>query len=58
MKINNENVLKGEITVPLIKEQKKIIQFLSTLDKQIYREQAKYEELDQQKKYFMQQMFI
>jgi type I restriction enzyme, S subunit len=58
MKINNENVLKGEITIPLIKEQRKIIQFLSTLDKKINLEQAKYKELVEEKKYFMQQMFI
>jgi type I restriction enzyme, S subunit len=58
MKINNENVLKGDIIAPLIEEQKKIIQFLKAFDNNIKLQEEKYENLIEQKKYFMQQMFI
>lgn len=58
MKINNTNVLKDEITAPLINEQKKIIHFLSTFDKRIKLQKKIHENLIQQRNYFMQQMFI
>ncbi|MCM3737001.1 restriction endonuclease subunit S [Bacillus cytotoxicus] len=58
MKVNNTTVLQGEITIPSIQEQQKIIDLLSTFDKKIQREQQKLEDLQAQKKGYMQQMFI
>lgn len=58
MKVNNMTVLQGEITIPSIQEQQKIIDFLSTFDKKIQREQQKLVDLQEQKKGYMQQMFI
>ncbi|MEI2664057.1 restriction endonuclease subunit S [Rossellomorea sp. LJF3] len=58
MKINNENVLKGVITAPIIDEQRKIIKFLKALDNNIKLQEEKYDNLLKQKKYFVQHMFI
>lgn len=58
MKVNNETVLQGEITIPSLKEQKKISVFLSFFDKKIKFERVVLKSLIEQKNYFMQQMFI
>jgi type I restriction enzyme S subunit len=57
MKVNNANVLGGEICVPKIEEQKKITEFLSSLDDLIAAHSQKLDALKTHKKGLMQQLF-
>lgn len=47
-----------EINLPSIKEQKRIASFLSSIEKKIQTEKAILEKLENQKKYFLHQMFV
>ena len=51
-------LLKLEILLPSIMEQKEIFSFLSSLDQKIQTEKAILEQLEMQKKYLLQQMFV
>ncbi|PTC13853.1 hypothetical protein C6557_08775 [Bacillus wiedmannii] len=53
-----ENFSSIKIPLPLIEEQEQIADFLSKLDNKIQLEQQKLQDLQEQKKGFMQQMFI
>ena len=56
--LNSQELLKQHIILPSIEEQKKISYFLLTLDNKIKLEENKLKSLIDQKKGFMQQMFI
>jgi type I restriction enzyme S subunit len=47
-----------EISLPTLKEQKRISSFLTSIDKKIQCEKATLEQLEMQKKYLLQQMFV
>ncbi len=51
-------LLKIEINLPVIKEQEKIANFLSTIDDKISRTQAQIEQTQQYKKGLLQNMFV
>ncbi|GAE26237.1 type I restriction-modification system [Halalkalibacter wakoensis JCM 9140] len=53
-----ENFANIKIPLPCVAEQKKIAEFLTSLDSKIILEMQILEHLDNQKKSFMQQMFI
>ncbi|GHH96647.1 restriction endonuclease subunit S [Neobacillus kokaensis] len=53
-----ENFSNIKIPLPCIKEQEKIAEFLLKIDSKIQLEERKLESLQEQKKWFMQQMFI
>lgn len=57
MKVNNADVLKGEICVPEFEEQRKIADCLSSMDAEITAETQKLEALKTHKKGLMQQLF-
>ena len=57
MKVNNADVLSGEICVPKVKEQQRITEFLSSLDHLIGAESQKLDALKAHKKGLMQQLF-
>lgn len=57
MKVNNTDVLKGNICVPNIREQQKIADCLSSLDELIAAQGRKVEALKTHKKGLMQQLF-
>jgi type I restriction enzyme, S subunit len=57
MKVNNSDVLTGDVWVPEIEEQKKIADCLSTLDELIGAESQKLAALKAHKKGLMQQLF-
>jgi len=57
-RIHEAELLKQKIKLPCIKEQQKIVQFLSSMDRKIDREEEKLVALQEQQKGFMQQMFI
>lgn len=57
MKVNNSDVLTGEVWVPEVEEQKKIAEFLTTLDELIGAESQKLDALKAHKKGLMQQLF-
>ncbi|MFA5203232.1 MAG: restriction endonuclease subunit S [Lentisphaeria bacterium] len=57
MKVNNADVLKGDICVPEIQEQQKIATYLSSLDTMIAAQGDKVEALKSHKKGLMQQLF-
>lgn len=56
--MSKAELLKLKIALPSIKEQKKISLFLSALDQKIQTEKAILEQLEKQKKYLLQQMFV
>ncbi|MGH0930284.1 MULTISPECIES: restriction endonuclease subunit S [Bacillus cereus group] len=56
--LNKESLNAIAVKLPVLKEQKKIATFLSKLDEKVQKEQQKLEALQEQKKGFMQQMFI
>jgi len=57
MKVNNADVLKGEISVPGFEEQKKIANFLGSMDAVITAETRVLETLRTHKKGLLQQLF-
>ncbi|MRG86707.1 restriction endonuclease subunit S [Salinibacillus xinjiangensis] len=57
-RIHADDFLSVEINVPSLKEQTKIGRFFSLIDRHIKKEEQKLEALKEQKKGFMQQMFI
>lgn len=57
MKVNNADVLRGEICVPEFEEQRKIAECLSSMDAKITAETQKLEALKIHKKGLMQQLF-
>ena len=57
-RIYEAELLKQKIKLPCIKEQQRIVHFLSSMDRKIDREEEKLEALQEQQKGFMQQMFI
>jgi type I restriction enzyme S subunit len=56
--MSKTELLKLEILLPSIKEQKEISAFLSSLYQKIQTEKAILEQLEMQKKYLLQQMFV
>jgi type I restriction enzyme S subunit len=58
MKINNSRVLVDSIYVPIVKEQKRIIEFLKIIDKKISLTQIQIIKTQNFKKGLLQQMFI
>jgi type I restriction enzyme, S subunit len=58
MKVNNAQVLVGEILIPSIVEQNKIVNFMNLFDGKMNKEEIKLNLLQEQKKGFMQQMFV
>ena len=56
--MSKTELLKLEILLPSIKEQKEISAFLSSLDQKSQSEKAILEQLEMQKKYLLQQMFV
>lgn len=56
--LNKTDFMKIEVTVPTLKEQIKISNFLDTLQSKINLAEQKLQSLKDQKKSFMQQMFI
>ena len=56
--MSKTELLKLEILLPSIKEQKEISAFLSSLDQKIQTEKTILEQLEMQKKYLLQQMFV
>ena len=57
MKVSDENALKGPVIFPEIEEQKLISQYFARLDRLITLHQHKCEELQNMKKYMLQNMF-
>lgn len=55
--INQDSLKKVKIILPILKEQKKIGNFFSKLDRQIELEEEKLELLEQQKRGYMQKVF-
>lgn len=55
--INQDSLKKVKITIPTLREQAKIGNFFSKLDRQIELEEKKLELLEQQKKGYMQKIF-
>lgn len=59
MKVNNTDALAGIVTLPSsLEEQRKIVDFLQLVDKQIQVEKDKLEAIKQVKKGLLQQMFV
>jgi type I restriction enzyme S subunit len=58
MKINNQHVLSGYISIPQKREQTKIVNFLSLLDKKIENTKIELERIKEFKKALLQQMFV
>ncbi|WP_420743498.1 restriction endonuclease subunit S [Priestia aryabhattai] len=56
--VNYSSIKELKFDLPTLEEQQKIANFLSELDKKIQLEQQKLELIQEQKKGFMQQMFI
>ena len=56
--MSKTEILKLEILLPSIKEQKEISAFLSSLSQKSQTEKAILEQLEMQKKYLLQQMFV
>ena len=56
--MSKTELLKLEVLLPSIKEQKEISAFLSSLDQKIQTEKTILEQLEMQKKYLLQQMFV
>ena len=56
--MSKTELLKLEILLPSIKEQKEISALLSSLDQKIQTEKSILEQLEMQKKYLLQQMFV
>ena len=56
--MSKTELLKLEILLPSIMEQKEISAFLSSLDQKIQTEKPILEQLEMQKKYLLQQMFV
>lgn len=56
--ISKSNLEKIELSLPTLQEQRKISNFLFTFDSKITNEEVKLKFLQEQKKGFMQQMFI
>src|SRR5699024_4655414 len=57
-RINEKDFLRINVSVPSLKEQQKIVNFLSDLDSLITLHQGKLEKLKQLKKFLLQNMFI
>lgn len=57
MKVNNEDVIKGEIALPSIEEQEKIVKILKQCDKVIELYQKEIDELQKLKKAYLRKMF-
>lgn len=57
VEISGKEMAKMPISIPVIKEQQKIGEFFSKLDRQIELEEQKLEKLEEQKKGYMQQIF-
>ncbi|QBP42686.1 restriction endonuclease subunit S [Paenisporosarcina antarctica] len=58
MKVNNQQVLVGIVNIPIFNEQKKIVEFLLKFDTKIVAEKLRLNDLNEQKKGFMQKMFV
>ena len=58
LNINYDEFMGITVSIPDIKEQKKIAEFFIMLNEKINREKEKVRELEKQKQGFMQQMFI
>ena len=58
MKVTAENALKGGVCFPNLKEQNAIVDYFSSLDRLITLHQRKCEELQEIKKYMLQNMFV
>ena len=56
--INNKDLSKMQITAPTLSEQKEVATFLLSLDKLIEEQSNKLDQLKQQKKAYLQKMFI
>ena len=56
--LNAETVKGFEIPIPSLTEQNKITSFMSSIDQKIQTEKAILKQLEKQKKYLLQQMFI
>ena len=56
-KLNNDDFQRESICVPCLEEQKKIADFLSTVDEVIAQSEAEVQNLEQQKKAAMQKIF-
>ena len=56
--LSYENLIKMSISIPSLKEQSQISSFLSKIDQKIQIEKAILEQLEMQKKYLLQQMFV
>jgi len=58
MKINNAHVLSGTITIPQKPEQKKIVQFITSIDQKIESVNTQLINTQAFKKGLLQQMFV
>lgn len=56
--INIEDLMKIKLEIPTLREQEKIAQYLCTLDIKLEKEKVKFKLLVEQKKGFMQRMFV
>ncbi|MBS1573166.1 MAG: restriction endonuclease subunit S [Bacteroidetes bacterium] len=56
--LSKTSIEKIGLQIPSIEEQEKIASFLSKVDQKIQTEKAILEQLDRQKKYLLQQMFV
>ena len=58
MKVTAENALKGDVCFPNLKEQNSIVDYFSNLDHLITLHQRKCDELQNLKKFMLQNMFV
>ena len=56
--LSYENLIKMSISIPSLKEQIQIASFLTKIDQKIQTEKTILEQLEMQKKYLLQQMFV
>ena len=56
--LSYENLIKMNISIPSLEEQIQISSFLTKIDQKIQTEKAILEQLEMQKKYLLQQMFV
>lgn len=58
VQVSDDGALKGKVQFPSFAEQRKIAQLLQKLDDQIHFQEKKYNQLNQIKKFLLQNMFI